>query len=67
MEKYLITTEEKKEFLERLPVLACVNSIGIDYDDGEYFSVKCKLLTGSCTYARYVDKAFEDCMVKKRK
>jgi hypothetical protein len=65
MEKYLITVEEKKEFLERHPVLACADSIGIDYDGGEFFSVKCKLLTGSCTYARYTDNSFENCRVKK--
>ena len=64
MEKYLISSDEKKDFLEKYPTLNCENSIGIEYDDGEYFSVKCKLITGTCTYARYVDNSFENCRVK---
>lgn len=42
MEKYLITKEEKENYLKEYPVLECENSIGIDYDG--YISIKCKKL-----------------------
>ena len=38
MEKYLISKEEKENYLKEFPVLECENSIGIDYDG--YVSTK---------------------------
>ena len=47
MEKYIITKEEKAQYIKDFPVLECENSIGIDYDG--YISVKCKKLTTTYT------------------
>ena len=59
MEKYLITDLEKEEYLEKFPVLKCENSIGIDYEG--YVSIKCKALTGSCTYRNSNEKEYKNC------
>ena len=48
MEKYLIIKTEKEKYLKDYPVLECEHSIGIDYDG--YISIKCKKITGTCTY-----------------
>ena len=48
MEKYLISKTEKEKYLKDYPVLECEHSIGIDYDG--YISIKCKKITGTCTY-----------------
>ncbi len=67
MEKYLISSDEKKEFLEKHPTLTCENSIGIIYGDWEYFSIKCKLISGTCTYSNYTDMSFQDCKMRNKK
>ncbi|MGL6114917.1 hypothetical protein [Cetobacterium sp. SF1] len=48
MELYLITEEDKKDYLNQYPALKCENSIGVLYDD--YMSIKCKVIAGTCTY-----------------
>lgn len=65
MEKYLITDMEKEGYLEKFPVLNCKNSIGIDYDG--YVSIKCKALTGSCSYRNSIKKEYENCKLLKNK
>ncbi len=61
MEKYIITPEEKNGYLDFFPVLKCENSIGIDYDG--YISIKCKKLTGTCTYRICKENEFKNCRV----
>ncbi|MBC2855687.1 hypothetical protein H3N56_04135 [Cetobacterium sp. 2A] len=61
MEKYLISLEEKKEFLKEFPVLNCENSIGIVYDG--YTSVKCKKITGTCTYRNSTGDEYKNCKI----
>lgn len=61
MEKYIITKDEKKEYLEKFPVLECENSIGIDYDG--YVSIKCKKITSSCTYRISGKNEFKNCKI----
>ncbi|WP_294703121.1 hypothetical protein [uncultured Fusobacterium sp.] len=61
MEKYLISKEEKENYLKEFPVLECENSIGIDYDG--YVSIKCKKLTGTCTYKNSSKKEYENCKI----
>lgn len=59
MEKYLITQEEKENYLKEFPVLQCEHSIGIDYDG--YVSIKCKKITGTCTYKNSIKTEFHNC------
>ena len=59
MEKYLITKEEKENYLKEYPVLECENSIGIDYDG--YISIKCKKLYGTCTYRISQKEEYKNC------
>ncbi|MCJ8343480.1 MAG: hypothetical protein MJH09_11655 [Cetobacterium sp.] len=61
MELYLITEEEKKDFIEQYPVLKCENSIGILYDD--YMSIKCKKITGTCTYRTSGKNDYLNCKI----
>lgn len=61
MEKYIITKDEKKEYLEKFPVLECENSIRIDYDG--YVSIKCKKITSSCTYRVSDKNEFKNCKI----
>ncbi|WP_297487954.1 hypothetical protein [uncultured Cetobacterium sp.] len=61
MEKYYITDEEKKEVVEKYPTLECKNSIGIMFDD--YMSIKCKLLTGTCTYKNGKKDEYKNCKI----
>lgn len=61
MEKYIITAEEKSEYIEKFPVLKCEHSIGIDYDG--YVSIKCKKITGTCTYRTSSGNEFENCRI----
>lgn len=59
MEKYLITKEEKENYMKEFPVLDCAESIGIDYDG--YVSVKCKKLFGTCTYRISQKEEYKNC------
>lgn len=59
MEKYLITKDEKENYLKEYPVLECENSIGIDYDG--YISIKCKKITGTCTYKTSAKNEYHNC------
>ncbi|MBM6691071.1 hypothetical protein H9X75_08345 [Fusobacterium mortiferum] len=59
MEKYLITKEEKENYLKEYPVLECENSIGIDYDG--YISIKCKKIAGTCTYKTSTKNEYHNC------
>ena len=59
MEKYLITKEEKENYMKEFPVLDCAESIGIDYDG--YVSVKCKKLSGTCTYRIIQKEEYKNC------
>lgn len=59
MEKYLITKEEKENYMKEVPVLDCAESIGIDYDG--YVSVKCKKLSGTCTYRISQKEEYKNC------
>lgn len=59
MEKYLITKDEKEKYLKEYPVLECENSIGIDYDG--YISIKCKKITGTCTYKTSSKNEYHNC------
>lgn len=59
MEKYLITKEEKENYLKEYPVFECENSIGIDYDG--YISIKCKKITGTCTYKTSTKNEYHNC------
>lgn len=61
MEKYIITKEEKAEYVEKFPVLECENSIGIDYDG--YISIKCKKLTTTCTYRTSSKNDYKNCRI----
>ena len=61
MEKYIITPEEKREYIEKFPVLECENSIGIDYDD--YISIKCKKFTSTCTYRNSNKTEYKNCRI----
>ncbi len=59
MEKYLINKEEKESYLEKFPTLECEESIGIDYDG--YISIKCKKITGTCTYKNSGKNEYHNC------
>ena len=59
MEKYLITKEEKENYLKEYPVLDCENSIRIDYDG--YISIKCKKITATCTYKTSTKNEYHNC------
>ncbi|WP_291256056.1 hypothetical protein [Fusobacterium sp.] len=59
MEKYLISKTEKESYLKEYPALNCEDSIGIDYDG--YVSIKCKKITGTCTYKNAVKNEYENC------
>lgn len=59
MEKYFITEEEKKEIVEQYPTLECKNSIGIMIED--YMSIKCKILSGTCTYRLGQKNEYKNC------
>ncbi|MCB8564076.1 hypothetical protein [Fusobacterium ulcerans] len=59
MEKYLITKEKKENYMKEFPVLNCAESIGIDYDG--YVSVKCKKLSGTCTYRISQKEEYKNC------
>ena len=59
MEKYLITKEEKENYMKEFPVRDCAESIGIDYDG--YVSVKCKKLSGTCTYRISQKEEYKNC------
>lgn len=59
MEKYLITKEEKENYMKEFPVLDCAESIGIDY--AGYVSVKCKKLSGTCTYRISQKEEYKNC------
>ncbi|MDU1912450.1 hypothetical protein [Fusobacterium sp.] len=59
MEKYLITMKEKESYIEKFPVLNCNESIGIDYD--RYVSIKCKKLSGTCTYRISLNEEYKNC------
>ena len=59
MEKYLITKEEKENYMKEFPVLDCAESIGIDYDG--YVSVKCKKLSATCTYRISQKEEYKNC------
>lgn len=61
MEKYLINSKEKESYLKEFPTLECENSIGIDYDG--YISIKCKKLTGTCTYKSSGKDEFKNCKI----
>lgn len=61
MEKYFITTEEKKEILDKYPTLECENSIGMMVDD--YMSIKCKVLSGTCTYKSGQKNEYKNCKI----
>ncbi|MCQ8211242.1 hypothetical protein NON08_01490 [Cetobacterium somerae] len=59
MEKYFITEEEKKEIIEQYPTLECKNSIGVMIED--YMSIKCKILSGTCTYRLGQKNEYKNC------
>lgn len=59
MEKYLITKEEKENYMKEFPVLNCAESIRIDYDG--YVSVKYKKLSGTCTYRISQKEEYKNC------
>lgn len=59
MEKYLISKEEKENYLKEYPTLECEHSIGIDYDG--YISIKCKKITGTCTYKNSSKNEYHNC------
>lgn len=59
MEKYFITEEEKKEIVEQYPTLECKNSLGIMIED--YMSIKCKILSGTCTYRLGQKNEYKNC------
>lgn len=59
MQNYIITPEEKELHLERYPVLHCKNSFGVDYDG--YISIKCTLLTATCSYANATKNGYSNC------
>lgn len=59
MERYFITAEEKKEVVEKYPTLQCENAIGVMYD--EYMSIKCKVLSGTCTYKAAQKDEYKNC------
>ena len=59
MEKYIVTPEEKKGYLKEFPVLECSESFAVDY--GEYFSVKCKKIMGTCTYRGSQKDEYKNC------
>lgn len=61
MEKYYITKEEKQDLIEKYPTLECENSIGISYED--YVSIKCKALTGACTYKNGSKNEYKNCKI----
>lgn len=61
MGKYYITVEEKKEMVEKYPTLECENSIGIMSDD--YMSIKCKVLSGTCTYRLGQKNEYKNCKI----
>lgn len=65
MELYLITSEEKKDYIEQYPVLKCENSIGILYDD--YMSIKCKKIAGTCTYRNSLNNEYLNCKILNEK
>ena len=62
MEKYLISKTEKEKYLKD-PVLECEHSIGIDYDG--YISIKCKKITGTCTYKNSSKNEYHNCKLLK--
>lgn len=64
MEQYFITKDEKKELIEKYPTLECENSIGVSY--GDYFSIKCKVFTGTCTYKSGKKDEFKNCKCLKK-
>lgn len=69
MEKYLIIKTEKEKYLKDYPVLECEHSIGIDYDGyisiNGYISIKCKKITGTCTYKNSSKNEYLNCKLLK--
>ena len=63
MEKYLIIKTEKEKYLKDYPVLECEHPIGIDYDG--YISIKCKKITGTCTYKNSSKNEYHNCKLLK--
>lgn len=63
MEKYLISKTEKEKYLKDYLVLECEHSIGIDYDG--YISIKCKKITGTCTYKNSSKNEYHNCKLLK--
>lgn len=61
MEKYIITSQKKNEYKEKFSVLECEHAIGIDYDG--YVSIKCKKLTGTCTYRVSSKNEYKNCRI----
>ena len=61
MERYFITIEEKKEVVDKYPTLECENSIGMMIDD--YMSIKCKDLSGTCTYRLRQKNEYKNCKI----
>lgn len=59
MENYIITEDEKKQYIEKYPVLACLKSFGIDYNG--YTSIKCTVFIGTCTYANSKKSEYLNC------
>lgn len=66
MEKYYITKEEKEQMIEKYPTLECENSIGISYGE-DYMSIKCKVLTGTCTYKSSGKNEYKNCKILNKK
>ncbi|MGL4358621.1 MULTISPECIES: hypothetical protein [unclassified Cetobacterium] len=65
MEKYFITEDEKKEVIEKYPTLECEHSIGMLIGE-DYMSIKCKLLTGTCTYKSGAKNEYKNCKMLNR-
>ncbi|MGL4688340.1 MAG: hypothetical protein ACRCVS_06595 [Fusobacteriaceae bacterium] len=65
METYIITDWEKDAFILEHPILGCPNSIGISYDD-DYFTVKCKLIMGTCTYKNSLKEEYKECKLLRK-
>ena len=63
MEKYLISKTEKEKYLKDYPVLECEHSIVIDCDG--YISIKCKKITGTCTYKNSSKNEYHNCKLLK--
>lgn len=60
MEKYFITPEDKRDYLEKYPVLECENSVLVEYDN-DYTSIKCTKLLGVCTYKNSSKGEYKNC------